>query len=100
MTEHTPTIAESATIARARPLMEAPLGRDLVGLNVDTGLCYGFNETAAAIWRHLERPLPFSDLLAGLSEEFDATAEECRDDVSGLVRRLADEGLVTVTAAP
>lgn len=80
--------------------MEAPLERDLVGLNVDTGLCYGFNETAAAIWRHLAQPKTFDALLGDLSREFETTASGCRDDVARLVRELTDAGLVTVAAAP
>lgn len=89
-----------ALIARSRELMEAPLERDLVGLNVDTGLCYGFNETAAAIWRQLVQPKTFDALLGGLSQEFDTSADGCRDDVARLVRELTDAGLVTVAAAP
>ncbi len=93
-------IAGHATISRARELMEAPLERDLVGLNVDTGLCYGFNETAAAIWRQLAQPKAFDTLLNDLSLEFETTANGCRDDVARLVRELTDAGLVTVAAAP
>ena len=87
-------------ISRARGLMEAPLERDLVGLNVDTGLCYGFNETAAAVWRQLAQPKAFDTLLHDLSLEFETTANDCRDDVARLVRELTDAGLVTVAAAP
>lgn len=89
-----------ALIARSRQLMEAPLERDLVGLNVDTGLCYGFNETAAAIWRQLARPKMFDTLLDDLSLEFEVTASACRNDVERLVRELSDAGLVTVASAP
>lgn len=80
--------------------MEAPLERDLVGLNVDTGLCYGFNETAAAIWRQLAQPKSFDALLADLSLEFETTPTGCRDEVGRLVHELTDAGLVTVATAP
>ena len=96
----TAAIADHVTITRSRELMEAPLERDLVGLNVETGLCYGFNETASAIWRHLTQPLTFGDLLEKLRGEFEVTADECRDDVARIVGRLSDEGLVAVSAAP
>ena len=89
-----------AVIARVRGLMEAPLERDLVGLNVDTGLCYGFNETAAAVWRQLAQPKTFDTLLDDLSLEFETTANGCREDVTRLIRELTDAGLVTVAAAP
>ena len=89
-----------AVISRVRGLMEAPLERDLVGLNVDTGLCYGFNETAAAIWRQLAQPKTFDTLLNDLSLEFETTANGCREDVARLVRELTDAGLVTVAATP
>ncbi len=80
--------------------MEAPLERDLVGLNVDTGLCYGFNETAAAIWRQLAQPKSFDALLTDLSLEFETTPKGCRDEVARLVQELTDAGLVTVATAP
>ena len=92
-------IADDAKLHRARELMEAPLERDLVGLHVDTGLCYGFNETAAAVWRHLAQPATFADLIVRMREEFDVPAGECREEVARLIRSLADEGLITVTAA-
>lgn len=92
-------INDDTTIQRARDLMEAPLDRDLVGLNLETGLCYGFNETAASVWRHLTRPATFSALLEALRGEYAMDADECRDDVVRIVGRMAEEGLVTVSAA-
>lgn len=94
------SITGSALIARTRELMEAPFDRDLVGLNVDTGLCYGFNETAAAIWHRLAEATTFDALLSSLSAEFETTPDNCRDDVMRLVESLRDEGLVTVSTAP
>lgn len=86
----------NAVLRRERALIEAPLDRDLVGLHADTGLCYGFNETAAAVWLALEEPLTFDALMTRLSGRFEMPGDAPRADVERLVRELADEGLIAV----
>lgn len=92
-------VAGGATITRTRELMEAPLDRDLVALNVDSGLCYGFNETAAAIWTRLSQPRSFDALVADLTRDFDVAPDACRADAARLVLELRDQGLVTISPA-
>ena len=44
---------------RATSLMEAELGDELVGLQPDAGVCYGFNSVAKRVWQLLEQPQSF-----------------------------------------
>jgi hypothetical protein len=92
-----PEIGDHAVLSRTQELLAAPLDRELVGLNVDTGLCYGFSETAAAVWECLERPTTLSEIAKRLTVSFEIDEAECRDEIRPLIGQLAEEGLITVT---
>lgn len=90
-------------ITRREGLIEAEVDGDLVGLNVATGTCFGFNLTAKRVWRLLEQPMRMSALCAALSAEFEVDDAECEEQVSALLEELRREGLVAlspVTEAP
>ena len=84
------------TYVRSRELLEAELGDELVALDVTDGLCFGFNEVAVSIWRRLAQPIALSDLIAGLTEEYDVVRDECARDVEEALATLVQHRLVKV----
>jgi len=80
--------------ARAKDLLEADVGEDIVALDVDGGLCFGFNSVAAEIWRLLDQPKEFDSLLHGLMAEFDVDAEQCATELHACLTDLESKGLV------
>lgn len=85
---------------RRQALLEAELGREIVGLSVDQGTCFGFNETAAAVWKRLEQPTRKQDLVSDLLDRFDIDAATCAAEVDGLLDRLVDLELVELEERP
>jgi hypothetical protein len=77
-------------------LLEAELGDELVGLNPDVGLCFGFNDVAAAAWRRLKEPATLEQLCDALRTEYEVSAEQCAAEVKELLEDLLAKGLVTV----
>lgn len=75
-------------------LLEAELGEEIVALDAERGQCFGFNATAASIWRHLERPASFGDLSRALREEYDVDEEQCTAGLKALLGELLERGLV------
>jgi len=82
--------------ARTTQLMEAGVGDDLVALHVGTGNCFGFNETAAAVWRCLSEPKSFEQLRRELMSDYEVSADECSANLQELLDDLVEKRLVTI----
>ena len=82
---------------RARPLMEAELGDELVTLDVDGGHCYGFNAVATSVWRLLAEPRSEAALRRALLDEYDVGADQCTRELHELLADLVARGLVRPT---
>jgi hypothetical protein len=83
-------------VHRAGGLIEAEVDGELIGLEVDRGLCYGFNGTATRIWALIESPMRFSELQARLLEEYDVDPETCARELQALLDELSKDGLVAM----
>lgn len=79
-------------------LQAVEMNGEFVMMGVDQGEYYAVKGVAAALWRHLAEPRDLDTLCALVAEEFDTTAEACRDDVAAFVEQLSGKGMV-VTAA-
>jgi len=84
-------------VARSGALMEAPAGREMVGLDVGSGTCFGFNVTAHRIWQLIAQPVSLSQLCGALSKEFAVDPDIVARDVRTLLDELAADGLVTLS---
>ena len=84
-------------VSRVGSLMEAEVDGEMVGLHVESGTCYGFNDTAFRIWQLVEQPVPLSRLCATLAEEYDVDPVACEQDVRSLLEDLGSGGLVTLS---
>jgi hypothetical protein len=79
---------------RARELMEAELGDELVALDPVGGECFGFNPVASTVWRLLERPSTAEDLKQSLLLEYDVDPAQCGAELAALLDDLVSRGLV------
>ena len=79
---------------RSAEFVTAPLDDELALLDVRTGSYIGLNATATAIWRLLERPVSVDEVCAGLMQEFEVDAADCRAGVERAMQELLRRGLV------
>ena len=91
----TPTEAMSLIYERAVALMEAELGDELVGLEPDAGVCYGFNDVAKRVWQLLEQPQSFEALKSVLLDEYDVGSDQCGAELRELLADFIDKRLIT-----
>jgi len=80
--------------ARAKDLLEAELGEELVALDVDGGHCFGFNQVAADIWRLLDQPRDFESLQRSLMADYEVDADECAADLRSCLAEMEGNGLI------
>ena len=92
-------MTDELVVRRATGLLEAEVGGELVGLDVEQGTCYGFNATATRIWALIEEPKRFSELRDTLLEEYEVDAETCERELMDLLKDLEKDGLVALEPA-
>jgi len=84
-----------ATYRRAKDLMEAEIGAELVALDAEGGSCFGFNEVATSVWRSLEQPRTFDELRDELTASYEVSTEQCSSELQELIADLLRKGLIT-----
>ena len=81
---------------RKTELLEAELGAEIVALDADSGICFGFNEVASTVWRLLEKPRSSDEIRRALADEYDVGSEQCSSELSELLDELVEKGVVGV----
>jgi hypothetical protein len=84
---------------RKTALLEAELGAEIVALDADSGICFGFNEVASTVWRLLEQPRSSDEISRVLEDEYDVGSEQCRKELSELLDDLVGKGVIGVRRA-
>ena len=79
---------------RTCDLMEAELGDELVALDAERGTCFGFNEVATCVWKHLAEPATLEQIREGLLEEYEVAEPQCTSELSNLLEDLEKKGLI------
>ncbi len=83
-----------AAFRRVSSLPFQKLNEEVLVVDPKTREVHLLNVTATRIWDLLETPRTHDELLAALTEEFDATPETLRADVDALLSELGQKGLV------
>lgn len=75
-------------------VMARQLGDDCVMLDLASGTYFGLDPVGARVWQLLEGGKSFEEVCEALVEEYEASPEAIRGDVSRLIDELAANGLV------
>jgi Coenzyme PQQ synthesis protein D (PqqD) len=84
-------------IERLDGLVEAEVAGELVGLDIESGSCFGFNATATRLWQLLQTPRTLESLCAALMAEHEVDCATCLTDTAAVLRVMAGERLVALT---
>jgi len=82
------------TYRRATELMEAEVGDELVALQPDLGVCFGFNSVATEVWKQLDAPKSFDQLKEHLLAGYDVDDRQCASELEQLLAQMEEQGLV------
>jgi len=66
-------------------------------VDLNTKQYFKLNETAALIWRNLERAKHLDEIVAELQSRYEVTREQATASVEKLLEKLADNNLVQTT---
>ncbi len=67
---------------------------EVLALDVAGGHCFGMNMVASEVWQLLEEPRSLPQLCAVLTERFDVSDAQCREEVGALLERFRSDGLI------
>lgn len=84
------------TYQRAPGAVSAEVDGETVVLSPTDMRYHGLNETAAAIWEHLEQPQTVDGLVGALCERYEVDADTCRREVEACLITLVDYGALEV----
>lgn len=85
--------------SQCESLNTAPMGDELVMMDVTQGKYFGLNPLAAHIWQLLAVPISLDALVNTLVQHFDVCEHECRADTQAFLLQLVDQQLVKVQTA-
>lgn len=95
-----PSMGPDTTVAVSGRHLSADLGEEVALLHTGTGMLFGLNETAAHVWRLLDRPRLIREVHRRLWAEYDVEPGRCWTELVEVLEMLAAEGFVDVHPGP
>ncbi len=83
-------------VTPAAQVMTKVIEAEVIALNLDSGHCYKFDPIASAIWKLIEQGFSVTDILAELTDSYDAPRAEIQDDLLEILDFLEKEQLVKI----
>jgi hypothetical protein len=87
---------DDSLIMRSGELIDSITDDGAVVLNVETGVLYGLNATAAMIWKAIEQPTVFREIARDLCARFEAEETTIRRDVTAMLAILVQQGIIAI----
>lgn len=82
---------------RAINQVSTELDGETVILDVSAGIYSGLDQVGTAIWKLMEVPVSFSELIETMLNTYEVSKERCVDDLLLFLRELADNNLIDVS---
>ncbi|HEY1979766.1 MAG TPA: PqqD family protein [Xanthobacteraceae bacterium] len=90
-------INDQTLISRSDSLLVAGVHDETVMMDIQNGHYYGLDDIGSDIWKRLETPCRFSDLVDALIADYDADRAVIARDVLQLVTLMASNKVVTLS---
>lgn len=87
-------IIETTQISRNPAVLAAEVDGETVMMSIEAGRYYGLDDIGTVIWKRINPPCSFSDLVEGLAADYEADRATIASDVRALLERMAQEHVV------
>jgi hypothetical protein len=88
--------APNTRLSRVQDLLSTQLDQETVLMSIDAGAYYGLGGAAQSIWKILEVPVTFFELVDRLVKEYRVSPQTCTADLEPFLLKLEQEGLLRV----
>lgn len=87
-------MTNTTILSRREGLMTADMNGSAVMMDIMTGKYYNLGQVGGRIWELLEEPMNLAALVEKLTDEYDVSAEQCRNDILPFLDTLLERGLL------
>lgn len=89
---------ETGKISRHPSVLSTDLDQSFVMMSLTEGNYYDVDDSAAAIWKLIEKPMTLDQICAELAMQYKTSAEECAADVTQFIEAMHKQSLVVIEA--
>ena len=89
-------IGDQTLISRSTGLLVAPVHDETVMMDIESGHYYGLDDIGSEIWRRLEAPRTFGELVDSLAADYEADRAVIAEDVRRLLSQMAEHKVVSL----
>lgn len=89
-----PAVADATRIARSPSVLAAEVDGEIVMMSIEQGLYFGLDDIGSDIWKRIDPPCLFADLIDRLAADYDADRATIAADVRELLSRLVAQDVV------
>ncbi len=83
-------------ISKNENFVETTVDGEVVLMHLDDGRFFSLSDTGKRIWELLDSHDHFDELVTIALAEYNVSQEECRQDLSDLLRDLEERALITI----
>jgi Coenzyme PQQ synthesis protein D (PqqD) len=91
------TIAGSTILSRSASVLTAEVDGEIVMMSIEHSRYYALNETGGDIWRRIDPPCSFDELVDALASEYAVERATIAADVRALLEGMLARGAVTLS---
>src|SRR4029077_5488291 len=83
-------IGETTVISRSPSVLTAEVDGEIVMMSIEQGRYFGLDDIGSDIWKRLDTPCSFAELIDRLASDYDADQATIAADVRDLLSRMAE----------
>ncbi len=87
-------IADTTIISRSPAVLTAEVDGEVVMMSIEQGQYFGLDDIGSDIWKRLDPPCAFADLVDRLAADYDADRASIAADVRALLETMAERDVV------
>ena len=88
------TIADTTVISRNPAVLTSEVDGEMLIMNIEQGRYSGLNNIGSDIWRRIDPPCTFADLVERLAADYDADHARVARDVRALLIRMLERDVI------
>lgn len=95
--EQSPIILDTTLISRCPSIVAVEIDGEIVMMNIQQARYFGLDQVGSDIWRHIEPPCSFGELINRLAADYDADVATIAADVQVFLHRMVVQDAVRLS---
>lgn len=90
-------VVDASLISRNSSVLAAEVDGEIVMMSIEEGRYFGLDDIGSDIWRRIDQPCSFGELIDRLAADYEAERETIAADVRALLLRMAEHDIVRLS---